>query len=399
MWTTILPEISITPLWDQEALCRIPFLSHLCHQSIVLPTCNFRDPLVVFGQVGLSLSLSLTAFLFSSTKSWESFHSTLFPLYLSTSLSFFGDRLRSEINNDVSFAVWKRQSLNSISGSWSYTWSQSYPITNSSFSLQTEVRLPLTRVFSHIDRRSGFLWRFGPFPQECQWPNRSLCLSFWRSLLHFSSLSCGIRWFLPLPDTVWSLPSSLIECLNCWLCESYPKAILSEPLELAISSLSVIGVAVMGILSGFGVINFPAQNLPFLMRRITNSDIQRCHHQLLNTVDQILQNKKEILRHKDKKVVRHLLLSLFLMFIPTKSLFQTTGKSIVLLQSLRYGLFLWEYPFHLSLSLLFLLWSIHSFTLTCNDYTQRREAREMSRPSNPFNKSYFSSTQNSKKKR
>ncbi len=64
--------------------------------------------------------------------------------------------------------------------------------------------------------------------------------------------------------------------------------------------VAVVGVAFIAMLSGFGAVNAPIQNLAFLKRPVTDMDIASTEKKLQQTMDMIFR-KKKLLIQKDRK--------------------------------------------------------------------------------------------------
>jgi len=65
-------------------------------------------------------------------------------------------------------------------------------------------------------------------------------------------------------------------------------------IEQGVSRVGVIGVTLIGFLSGFGAVNYPYSSMTYFMRIVTPSDIHSLERKLLQTMDQIALKKKRI---------------------------------------------------------------------------------------------------------
>eukprot|EP01135_Chromosphaera_perkinsii_P004793 Nk52_evm24s296 gene=Nk52_evmTU24s296 len=64
--------------------------------------------------------------------------------------------------------------------------------------------------------------------------------------------------------------------------------------ELWVGRISVVGVALMAILSGFGAVNCPYTYMSYFLRNVTDADIDRIQKRLLQNMEMIIGKKRKI---------------------------------------------------------------------------------------------------------
>ena len=80
--------------------------------------------------------------------------------------------------------------------------------------------------------------------------------------------------------------------------ESFPLTVQDHGLlsvEMSVSRVGVIGVAIMAVLSGFGAVMSPYTNLAFFASQVTSDDVAAVEFQLHRNADAILKRKKRLL--------------------------------------------------------------------------------------------------------
>ncbi|XP_019855738.1 PREDICTED: Golgi pH regulator-like isoform X1 [Amphimedon queenslandica] len=76
-------------------------------------------------------------------------------------------------------------------------------------------------------------------------------------------------------------------------------------IEQPISRVGVIGVTIIGILSGFGAVNAPYTYMAYFIRNIDDSEISNSERRLLQTMDMIISKKKRIALAKKENSLRY----------------------------------------------------------------------------------------------
>lgn len=64
--------------------------------------------------------------------------------------------------------------------------------------------------------------------------------------------------------------------------------------EQGLSRVGVIGVSLIGVLSGFGAVNYPYTSMTCFMRSVNRSDILQLERKLINNYEMIIEKKKRI---------------------------------------------------------------------------------------------------------
>ena len=64
--------------------------------------------------------------------------------------------------------------------------------------------------------------------------------------------------------------------------------------ELWVGRISVVGVTIMAILSGFGAVNCPYTYMSYFLRNVTDADIDKIQRRLVQNMEMIISKKRRI---------------------------------------------------------------------------------------------------------
>eukprot|EP01126_Amoeba_proteus_P045650 TRINITY_DN5126_c0_g2_i1.p1 TRINITY_DN5126_c0_g2~~TRINITY_DN5126_c0_g2_i1.p1 ORF type:complete len:199 (-),score=34.50 TRINITY_DN5126_c0_g2_i1:659-1255(-) len=74
-------------------------------------------------------------------------------------------------------------------------------------------------------------------------------------------------------------------------------------LEMGVSRIGIVGVTVMSILSGFGAVEFPLENLAYFISKISPKQVADAENRFRHSTSKLVSKKKQLTLHKQGKTI------------------------------------------------------------------------------------------------